>query len=63
MTDSNMTKSNKGKETNNGRQNTKQKTNKDSVIQTPLKNEDELISLKKSKCTLTFFVLFVLIIT
>lgn len=63
MTDSNMTKRNKGKETNNGRQNTKQKTNKDSVIQTPLKNEDELISLKKSKCTLTFFVLFVLIIT
>lgn len=63
MTDSNMTKRNKGKETNNGRQNTKQKTNKDSVIQTPLKNEDELISLKKNKCTLTFFVLFVLIIT
>ena len=29
MTDSNMTKRNKGKEANNGRQNTTQKTNKD----------------------------------
>jgi len=31
-----MTKRNKGKEANNGRQNTTQKANKDSVTRTPL---------------------------